>query len=211
DKNVFHGTAKDKLVAFVKCHRVILPHVLCVECAVSEKGDPPDVFKDPKQLTSTLLELVKNGAYMGKSPARIVEEERSTNTTIESLIDVEQTEIMREAILNESPDIEKARRMCDEVFKPITDIVQGWASQFYQTIRKKKKEKDFREEVDEGNLVGRLKKHLQAADEKKSDILDKYYGNGRKDVFAGELKVSGTFFDELCLLMIGFDRGWRVA
>ena len=26
-----------------------------------------------------------------------------------------------------------------------------------------------------------------------------------------ELKVSGTFFDELCLLMIGFDRGQRVG
>ena len=28
--------------------------------------------------------------------------------------------------------------------------------------------------------------------------------------FVGELKGYGTFFDELCLIMIGFDRGQRV-
>jgi len=188
DKSVFHKSllekkAKDKLLRFVKCHNVILPHALCVECAVSQKGNSTKEDKDPIMLMNTFHEIVKNGAYAGKSPSRIVKEERSLNTAIESLIDEEQTEIMREAILKEKPDTEKAGSMCEEAFKPITETVKQWTKQFYQSILEKNKERDFREEVDECCLVIRLKKWLQVADEKKSDILDKYYASGRRYVF----------------------------
>jgi len=65
DKSVFHGTARSELARFVKCHCVILPHALCVECAISQKGDPPKNLKDPMLLTQKILDVVKNGAHAG--------------------------------------------------------------------------------------------------------------------------------------------------
>lgn len=187
DKSVFHKImfsekAEGRLLKFVNCHHVILPYTLIIECAVSQKGDPPKEFKDPITLTNKLLEVVKRGAYVGKSPARIVEEESSTNTTIESLIDVEQTEIMREGILDEEPNVEAVRKTCEEAFKPITELVEQWSKQYFKTILKKNKEKDFREEVDEVDLAGRLGKWLKVADTMKRDILDKYYDSGSNDM-----------------------------
>jgi len=178
DKSVFHGTERSELIRFVKCHCVILPHTLCVECVISQKGNPPKGFKDPKQLTQKLLDVVKNGAYAGKSPGNIVEEERSRNSVIESLIDMKETQMMREGILDEEADYEKAREECEKAFKPIIDRVERWADQYYKNIVKKDLEKDFREEVDESNLVGRLGKWLQSIDGMKDDILERFIGNG---------------------------------
>jgi len=182
DKSVFQGTARSELVRFVKCHRVILPHALCVECAISQKGDPSKDSKDPKLLTQKLLDVVKSGAYAGKSPGKIVEEERSRNAAIESLIDMEETQTMREGILDKEPDLEKVREECGKAFKPTTDSVQQWADQYYKNIRKKELEKDFREEVDEGDLVGRLGKWLLFIDGAKDDILGQFLGNGSSAV-----------------------------
>ena len=123
DKSVFQGTALSELVRFVKCHRVILPHALCVECAISQKGNPPMDSKDPMQLTQKLLDVVKSGAYAGKSPGNIVEEERSRNAAIESLVDMKETQMMREGILDEEPDLEEVREKCDKAFKPSIDRV----------------------------------------------------------------------------------------
>ena len=178
DKSVFQGTARSELVRFVKCHRVILPHALCVECAISQKGNPPKDSKDAMRLTQKLLDVVKSGAYAGKSPGKIVEEERSKNATIESLADMKETQTMREGILDEEPDLEKVREECEKAFMPITDSVERWADQYHKNIRKKKLEKDFRKEVDEGDLVGRLRKWLQSIDIAKDDILDHFFGSG---------------------------------
>jgi hypothetical protein len=182
DKSVFHGTASNKLIKFVKCHRVILPHALCVECAISQKGEPPDDSKDAIRLTQKLLDVIKSGAYAGKSPAKIVEEERSRNAVIESLIDMEQTQIMRESELDDNIDLEAVREECDKMFKSTTDFVKQWAEQYFKTIGKKEKEKDFRDEVDGVDLVGRLTKWLSAVEEKKNEILDLYSSDGRRIV-----------------------------
>jgi hypothetical protein len=178
DKSVFQGTARGELIRFVKCHRVILPHALCVECAISQKGNTSKDSKDPKRLMQKLLEVVKNGAYLGKSPSKIVKEERSRNAAIESLVDMEETKTMREGILDEEPDLEKVREECDKTFKPITAFVERWADQYHINIRKKNLEKDFQEDVDEGDLVGRLGKWLQSIDRAKDDIIDHFFGNG---------------------------------
>lgn len=178
DKSVFHGTAYSELIRFVKCHRVILPHVLCVECAISQKGDPPKDSKDPIQLTQRLLDVVKSGAYAGKSPGKIIEEERSRNAAIESLIDLEETQTMKEGILDENPDLEKVREECDKAFKSTIDFVKEWMDKYHKNMQKKGLEKDFREEVDENDLVGRLTKWLQAIDEQKSENLDHFFGSG---------------------------------
>ena len=66
DKSVFQGTACSELIRFVKCHRVILPHALYVECAISQKDSSSKNSKDPKQLVQKLLDVMKNGAYEGK-------------------------------------------------------------------------------------------------------------------------------------------------
>ncbi len=178
DKSVFHGTACNKLIKFVKCHRVILPHALCVECAISQKGDPPDDSKDAMRLTQKLLDVVKSGAYAGKSPGKIVAEERSIGAAIESLIDIEETQVMREGILDEESDLEKVREDCEKAFKPITDSVKQWVDQYHKNIRKKKLEKDFREEVDEVDLVKRLGKWLVSVDNAKDELLVGLLGSG---------------------------------
>ncbi len=112
DKSVFQKTAHGELVRFVKYHRVILPHALCVECAISQKGNPPKDSKDAIRLTQKLLDVVKSGAYAGKSPGKIVEEERLRNAAIKSLIDMEETQTMREGILDNEPNLEKIREDC---------------------------------------------------------------------------------------------------
>lgn len=179
DKSVFQGTARSKLVRFVECHRVIFPYTLYVECVISQKGNPPKASKEPMQLMSKFLEVVRNGAYAGKSPSRIVEEERSRNAAIESLVDMEETQRMRESKLDEKPDLEKVREKCDKVFNPIVDSVKECANQFYKNLCKNEElVKDFRDEVDESDLVGRLGKWLFAVDEKKDDILDHFFGSG---------------------------------
>ena len=178
DKSVFQGTTCDKLIRFVKCHRVILPHALYVECVISQKGNPPNDFKDPKRLVQKLLDVVKNGAYAGKSPSKIAEEERSRNAAIESLIDMEETQFMRESILDKEPNLEKVRRDCDEAFRPIANFVEQFANQYYKNIVKKELGKSFREEVDESDYVIRLAKWLQSIDEMKDNILDQFPGNG---------------------------------
>ena len=179
DKSVFHGTVCSELIRFVKCHRVILPHVLCVECAISQKGDPPKNSKDPIRLMQKLLDVVRNGAYAGKSPCKIVKEERSRNAAIESLVDVEETQNMREGILDENPDLEKVREECDRAFKTMIDFVKEWMDKYHENILKKELDKDFREEVDENDLVGRLTRWLQAIDEQKSENLDHFLGSGK--------------------------------
>ena len=178
DKSVFQGTALSELVRFVKCHRVILPHALCVECAISQKGNPPKDSKDAMRLTQKLLDVVKSGAYAGKSPSKIVEEERSRNAVIESLVDMKETQTMRKGILDEEPDLEKVREECEKAFRQTTNFVEQWANQYHKSIGKKKLEKGFRKEVDESDLVGRLRKWLQVIDIAKDDILDTYYSNG---------------------------------
>ena len=182
DKSVFHGTACSKLIKFVKCHRVILPFTLYVECATSQKDNPSNDFKNPERLMQKLLKVVKNGAYAGKSPAKIVEEERLRNATIESLVDMKQTQVMRESELDDEVDFEEVRKECDKMFESPTDFVKKWADQYYKTIGKKEKERDFRDEVDEVELVGRLVKWLRAVNEKKDDILNLYGSNGRRVV-----------------------------
>lgn len=181
---MFHGTAREKLVGFVKCHRVILPHALCVGCAISQKGDPPEDSKDAMRLTQELLDVVKSGAYAGKSPGRVVEEEESTNATMESLVDMEETQVMRDGILDEKPDLEKVREECEKAFKPIADSVKRWADKYHENIRKKNMERDFRKEVDEGNLVGRLGTWLGTVDRMKDDLLAQLLGNWAKDMSA---------------------------
>lgn len=181
DKSVFHGTAYSKLIKFVKFHRVIIPHALCVECAISQKGNPPVGSKDAMRLTQKLLNVIKSGAYAGKSPAKIVEEERLRNAVIKSLIDMEQTQFMRESELEDDIDFEEVRIECDKMFKSLTDFVKQWAEQYFRTIGEKKKEKDFRDEVDKVDLVGRLVKWLRAVEEKKEDILN-FYGRDERRI-----------------------------
>ncbi|MQY61818.1 hypothetical protein GH146_00845 [archaeon] len=161
-----------------------MPHALCVECAISQKGNPPKDSKDPKQLVQKLLDVVKNGAYAGKSPGKIVEEERSRNASIESLVDMKETQTMREGILDEEPDLKKVREECEKAFKPIIDFVKEWTSKYHKNIRKKKLEKDFRGEVDEGDLFGRLGKWLHFTDKAKDDILDHLLGSGSNAISA---------------------------
>ena len=127
---------------------------------------------------------MKNGAYAGKSPGKIVKEERSRNAAIESLIDMEETQTMREGILDKEPDLEKVRKECYKAFKPITDSVEQLANQYYKNIVKKDLEKSFREEVDEGDDVGRLAKWLHNIDGMKNDTLDHFLGNGSNAMLA---------------------------
>ncbi len=176
DKNVFQGTVRSELIRFVKCHNVIFPFALCVECVISQKGNPPNLFKDPMQLTQKLLDVVNNGAYAGKSPGTIVEEEKSRNTAIESLVDMEETQAMRKGILDEEANFEKAREEYEKVFKPIIDFVEEWADGYYENMVKKGLEEGFRGEVDKGDLVGRLGKWIQTIDVMKDDVLDHFYG-----------------------------------
>ena len=184
DKSVFQGTGCSELLKFVRCHFVVLPYTLCVECAISDKGDPPKDSKDPARLTQKLLDVVRAGAYPGKSPARIVQEENARNAPIESLVDTEETETMRTSTLVENPDLEKVREECDKAFKPITDFVKRWADQYCKNIVKKKLEKAFREEVDERELPGRLGKWLQAVDAMKDDICAKFFGESASVISA---------------------------
>jgi hypothetical protein len=174
---VFQGTACDKMLRFVKHHRVVLPYTLCVECAISQKGNTNKDYKAPKQLIEKFLVIVKNGAYVGKSPARIVEEERTKNAAIESLIDEEEKQIMVQGELDNAPDFERVRAECNKSYKSIVDFVREWADKYYKNICKKGLEKEFRIEDDEGDLVGRFGKWLQVVDTTKRDILKNFMGN----------------------------------
>jgi hypothetical protein len=181
DKSVFHGTAKDQLIEFVKCHNVVLPYSLCVECAISQSEE--NEYKDPIQLTNKLLELVKNGAYAGKSPDTIVKEERSRNAVIETLVDEKETQLMKEAKIYKDVDIKKVRAECETAFKPMVAFVKEWAGQYYKNICKKRLAKKFLKQMNNGYVVGRLGKWLESVDVMKNDIIDTINASGIRITF----------------------------
>ena len=129
------------------------------------------------RLMQKLLDIVKSGAHAGKSPDRIFEEERARNAAIESLVDMEETQLMREGTLDENADLKKVREECGKAFKPIIYFVKEWAEQYHKNIQEKNLERDFRDEVDESDLVGRLGKWLHFTDKVKDDILDHFLAN----------------------------------
>lgn len=154
DKSIFQGKNPDKLNDFVRCHNVLLPYTLMFECIISqpEKGKEA---KDPRKLLTKLINCVKSGARVSKSPVDILEEEKSKNAPIDSIIDEEETKIIRTNELDESC-IEQTAKICEETFEPTIDLALQTAKKCYEEIRKRGMMKYSNEE--------RLKKLLQAID-----------------------------------------------
>lgn len=170
DKSAFHGTSINKLKVFVKHHCVILPYTLVVECGISQKVNSSKNSKDPMRLIQRLSDVVKNGAFLGKSPAKIVSEEKSRNGAIESLIDMEQTQIARNGELNDKLDLNELREKCDRDLQLKIDFVKRWAKEFYKTILEKNLEKDFRRKANELNLQKRLREWLLFVDSERDKM-----------------------------------------
>jgi len=172
DKSIFHGTKVDTLKKLAKNHQLILPYIMYVECVISE-SETRGASKDPLKLVSKFLDVVKSGAYAGKSPAGILEEEKAKNAAISSIIDEKETELMRKGTIDKNIDIKKISSDNQKALEPTIRFVQKWAEELHKNICKKRLQKKFVEEAQE-DLVKRLKKMLFCVDKQKKDIIKKF-------------------------------------
>lgn len=145
------------------------------ECVISKPKKGKDA-KEPLRLLTKLMNCSKNGARLGKSPRDILKEEKLKNAAIDSIIDEEETKLVRTSELDKS-HIEQATKKCEEVIKPMIDPVLQWVKKFYENIRKKGMIKNFIDEAKENDVEERLKKWLQAIDHQQQSIADKFLPN----------------------------------
>jgi len=176
DKNRFQGIPFDLLIEFVKNYYVVVPHILAVECLISENRYPSEKTKDPLILLNRLDRIIKGGANIGYSLSRLIEKERTRISTVDSIIDEDGTHIFRKGELSTDRDfIEREAKYCRETFEPWINLLLQLLKTFYDNAVKKGLLKNFREEAGQTSRDIRLIKWLKATDMMRKDILDKFF------------------------------------
>ena len=175
DKCCFQGARESRLIEFVGEHQVLLPHALAVECLMSKNCTGRKPAKDPINLLHKVEALVKAGAYFGRSSVSIYREEKKSRCAGVQIIDKETTQVIRmgTSLLTEDfvrREAEECRKAFDPLIKPVREL--GCA--FVATIKEKDMSNGFQEEIREIGPVQRFEKYLEAARQKKDEILQKW-------------------------------------
>ena len=169
DKSIFHGLYDEKLCVFVKDYNVVLPHALAVECLMSENQK---TGKNPVVLLSRFNEAIKAGAKMGYSSAKLFQSEKITLCPAKSVIDESSTEQLRDDTPNICADfIKQEAEYYRKSFEPIINSLLKLAETVYKNLCKNDLSKDFREEVEEQDIAGRLKKWIHGTNQQMKAIL----------------------------------------
>lgn len=168
DKSIFHGLNDKKVCTFVKEYNVVLPHVLAVECLMSENQKPG---KNPVKLLRRFDEAIKAGAKMGYSSPKLFRVEKMTLCPANSVVDESSTEQFRNGTPNTNADfIKQETEYCRKAFEPIIESLLKLAKEFYMNLCEKGRSKDFRKKAKE-DMVERLKYWIQEVDKQMEAIL----------------------------------------
>ena len=170
---MFHCLCEDKLCAFVRDYNVVFPHVLAVECLISENQKPG---KNPVKLLRRFDSVIKAGAKMGYSSSKLFQAEKMTLCPVKSVVDKSSTEQFRDGTPNTDANfIKQEAEYCRKAFELKIKLLLKIAETFYKNLCKKDLSKDFREEAEEQDIAGRLKKWIWATDKQMRDILNKCF------------------------------------
>ena len=173
DKSIFHCLNNEKVCAFVKDYNVVLPHVLPVECLISENQKPG---KNPSRLFMRFDGAIKAGAKMGYSLSKLFRAEKVTLCPAKSVVDESSTERFRNGTPNTNADfIKQEAEDCRKSFEPIIESLSELAETFYKNLCIKGLSKGFREEATQKDIVDRLKKWIQSIDQQMKDVLNKCF------------------------------------
>jgi len=176
DKSVFHGAASDKLIKFAKNNSVVLPYALAIECLMSEKKHGIKGAKDPIRLLHKVEDVVKAGAYCGRSPGSIFQEERERQRSVDSVVDEKVTRDIREGHLVLTEDlVEREADICRNTFDPQIVFLKQLAEKMYGEACKKGLQPNFRGEAEKNPLSVRLTKWIQVADVLRDQIMQRFF------------------------------------
>lgn len=183
DKSCLHGTNEARLIEFVQEHQVLLPHALAIECLISDDCNGRKPRKNPICLLHRVEALVKAGAYFGRSPVSIHKEERKNRRAAAPLIDERGTLLIREGTSVLTEDfVRREAEECRKAFGPLIELVTGLGRAFATTIKEKGMANGFQEETQDICKVRRFERYLQAADQKRDEILQKWVPSFASDV-----------------------------
>ncbi len=183
DKCCFHGTTGPPLIEFVREHRVFLPHALGIECLISDDHKGTKSTKNPIGLLHRVEALVKAGAYFGRSSISIHKEEQKNRRAVVQFVDEETTLLIREGTTILTEDfVRREAEECRKAFDPLIELVRGLGCALVATIKEKGMSVGFQEEIQETCKVQRLGRNLQAAHQKKDEILQKWVPSMASDV-----------------------------
>ena len=171
DKNRFQGIPSVLLLEFVKNYRVVLPYSLCVECLMSEDDKARRSAKDPVVLLSRLDAVVKAGAYVGYSSAKLFQKERETLRAVGSVVDKKSTQNFWEGTSNLERDfVQEEAKCCQASFKPLINRSLQFAMTYFENVQKKDLCSEFRGDREKCDIE-RFKKWLEVADKMKDALL----------------------------------------
>ena len=178
DKCVFQQVQESLLIEFVKHHNVVLPHVLLVECLMSDDLNGSKPAKDRMVLLSRIEKVVKSGAQVGYSSSRLFQEERRTLSQVHSVIDLEGTRQVRDSILSVDGEYAQSEAaVCRDTFEPLVRFLFDIGTTYYRNVEKNNQAGNFRREFQANTLIERLSKWLRVVEQMKDAILENSFGD----------------------------------
>lgn len=175
DKSIFHCLNDEKICTFTKDYNVVLPYALAVECLISNNQRSG---KNPVLLLRRFDGAIKAGAKMGYSERKLFQEEKMTLCSVKSVVDESSTQQFRKGSVNANRNfIKQEAEECRKSYDPIIKHVKKFAETIYKNLCKENLSKDFREETEEQEISGRLKKWIQTTDTDKQmrNILNTFF------------------------------------
>ncbi len=166
DKSFFQCTSLKSINELSKRHIVILPHVLFEECIRTQKNPGPD------QLIKKALNAIKEGSYTSLSLANILKTEIETKQTINSIIDNDLTEGIRNDELQFFATGSKYK--IEKDLNPLVLFIEKIKHEFCNTLSNKEYAREWRQ-TDE--IVGNryIKFSNAASDQIIRSYFDKLY------------------------------------
>jgi hypothetical protein len=173
DKNIIHleSATTDGLTKLAARCQLVLPHALWEECTISSSNEP-------RELVGKLMEAVKGGAYAGKSPAQLYAEEQD-GVAVSSILDLQETELIRQSVINPEVDIEKVAAQCRKAFEPTVALVSNMAQVFYANACKRGIDRCIARETEGSDICQRLHAWLDAVDQMRTEIVQHLMGTNK--------------------------------
>jgi len=162
DSCVFRGTQQAKLIQFAGDHCLVLSYVLGVECIATQNDDSI-------ALLQRFQDLIRAGAYCGRSPLKLCEEEKRNLSPARTIIDLEATDCVRKYTLEATgDDVRSETQQYRESVVPIVAGVLQLAEAFYDNITLQDLLYDMRQETDR---PVRLRKWIETVDRLGNELM----------------------------------------